>query len=160
MEANFDLVGGALALDLVNTGMKRTEGPFGDLLPAYPDIARWAVQAGVLLPEDRPELEALAEREPAAAARVLEKTRALREAIYRVFSPRHAADARRAADLQMLTRAYTEAVAQQELLETDDGIAFGWKEPLRLELPYWAAALSAVDLLQSNQLNRVKECEM
>ena len=44
-QPGFEFVGGALALDFVNTGSKRLDGPFRDRLGAYGDLVRFAREA-------------------------------------------------------------------------------------------------------------------
>lgn len=158
MDARFERVGGALALDLVNTASRRSVGPFRDRLNSYDDLLEWAVLVEVLTEDEAVALKERGRSEPARATRALEQTRALREAIYRVFSTLSRGGRPVVADLRAITEAYKEAVSQQQLVSVEQGVQFAWVGESSLEHPYWAAALSATDLLQSNQLDRIKEC--
>ena len=158
MVEHFELVGGALALDLVNTASKRSEGPFRETLNSYEDLLGWGVQAEVLSADEVDELKARASADPAGAARALELTRGLREAIYRVFSALTRGNRPGVDDLRAITEAYQDAVTHQQLVPGENGVGFEWFGEPALEHPYWAAALSATELLQSNELDRIKEC--
>src|SRR5689334_931573 len=82
----FHLSGGPSCLDFANTvSWRRSSQPI-ERLNRYGDLIEWARQRGVLMPAEGHGLDEEARRRPVAAARMLTRTRALRETIYRVFS--------------------------------------------------------------------------
>jgi predicted RNA-binding Zn ribbon-like protein len=157
--AAFESVGGAVCLDFVNTGSARREGPFKERLNSYADVLAWAVSAGQVTAAEREELMRLAKQNGAAASQVLERGRALREAVYRVFSGLSQGEPPDGADLELLSREHAAVAAHRQLIATPDGVQFGWQsEPLHLDRPLWPVAQSAADLLVSAERARVKEC--
>src|SRR5687768_16778025 len=103
MMVKFDMIGGRTCLDFVNTGSQRRVGPFMDKLASYDDLLSWAVQAEQLTPSEAVVLREKATRDPAGAAAVLDRARALREAIYRVFAARSDGAALPPDDLQLIS---------------------------------------------------------
>ena len=153
-----DIVGGEACLDLVNTGAGRRLGPFRDKLRAYGDLVTWAERAGDLDPERGAELRREADRDPAGAERVLSEARALREAIYRVFTSSSKGEPATSADLAQISDAAARAAANRRLIPADEGYGYEWADERSLERPLWPAAQSAADLATSGDLTRVKEC--
>jgi|SRR5688500_519542 len=156
--AVFEFVGGAVCLDLVNTGSRRSAGPFRERLVDYERLLEWAELAGAIEPEEAVALRRRARAEPARAAEVLERARELREAVYRTFCACCQSDAPRAADLATISRAYADASAHRALKTGADRIDFEWTSADSLDRPLWPVALSAAELLVSDQRARVKEC--
>src|SRR5688500_9795299 len=100
MMVKYEMIGGRTCLDFVNTGSQRRVGPFIDKLTGYDDLLNWAVQAEQLTPAEAERLRLKATADPSAAAAVLDRARALREAVYRVFTARAAGAPLPAEDLQ------------------------------------------------------------
>jgi predicted RNA-binding Zn ribbon-like protein len=152
-------VGGALALDFVNTASQRVEGPFKEKLHGYFDLVRFAADAGAIAGPTLLVLEHMATADPGAADRVVADARALREAIYRVFSARAGGAPVDPADLQLISRGNAEAVAHRRLSSAPEGFRFTWPDPPEsLDQVLWPIAADAAELLVSEELTRVKEC--
>src|SRR2546427_560950 len=82
-----EFVGGALALDFTNTvGGTHTE-PTHDHIRGFDDLVRFLLLARNVSEADARRLVMRAQRQPAEARKVVERAVALREAIWRVFSP-------------------------------------------------------------------------
>jgi predicted RNA-binding Zn ribbon-like protein len=81
----FDLQGGTVALDFVNTvsGMRASASP-RDRLQGYPDLLYWAEQVRLVDARRAAALYAIAEREPQRAARAFELAIRRREALHDV----------------------------------------------------------------------------
>ena len=77
----FELSGGAVALDFANTLDERPRGGL-ERIADYPALALWCVQSGFLTEGKRETLVAAAQQEPAAAAAVHAQALALRELIF------------------------------------------------------------------------------
>lgn len=153
------LVGGDLSLDFVNTAGSRTRGPIVDRIETYQDLVIWSRRAGTIDEALAAELVRLAEAEPAAAAKVLSRAKALREAIYRVFSARADGRAAEASDFALLGSLAAEAAAHRVLVPVEFRFDHVWsREPPRLERVWWPVAAAAVALATSDRVTRVKEC--
>lgn len=153
-----ELVGGDVALDLVNTGSRRKEGPFRERLRQYDDLVTWAERVGIIEPDGAERLHAEAERHPDEARRVLETARTLRETIYRVFAAGAHEREPEPDDLHALADAAAEAASHRSIERDPEGFRFTWPEGDRLDRVLWPLAMSAAELLVSDDLDRVKEC--
>ena len=78
----FDLCGGHLALDFSNTVSDRGSGSPIERLASFPDLLAFATQCELLSQAEAQKLAARARRSPADAQTVLERARALRDALY------------------------------------------------------------------------------
>ena len=126
----------------------------------YGDLLAWAAEAGVLNPLDRLHLQAVAGRQPEQAARVFARALALREAVYTVFSAVAAGRSAPSEGLEQLNGVLAEALRHQRLEPAEGGDTWGW-EGLgdALDSPLWPVARSAAELLTSDRLPRVRECD-
>ena len=83
----------------------------------------------------------------------------LREAIYRLFSAFAAGMQPAPTDLGALKTAYVALLAHAQLVAGDDGARWVWPaEDGALERVLWRAVESAVALIASKELGRVREC--
>lgn len=155
----FEMVGGRTCLDFVNTASQRQGGPLKEKLESYADLVGWAVQAEQVTEEEAAHLLRKAAADPAGAGAVLERGRALREAVYRVFSARNAGADLPADDLSLISDEHARAAVNRIL--TPGGIGcccFQWQTYDALDRPLWPVAVSAVNLASSEDAARVKEC--
>lgn len=155
----FEMVGGRTCLDFANTASQRREGPFKDKLESYEDLLTWAVQAEQLSEAEAADLRAKAAADPAGAAAVLERGRALREAIYRVFTCRQEGKELPIDDLKLISEEYGRAAVNRLLTPSNVGVCtFEWHTHDALDRPLWPVAVSATNLVASEDALRVKEC--
>ena len=152
------LLGGNLALDLVNT---RDTGPDGkpgfDRLIDYHHLLAWAQRVGVLSVE---EAEAMARRSaqgPEAAA-ALDRIRALRSDLYEVFEAIAQGRNPSQSSLNRLSQLHGEATARGLLVPRDDAFDWDWSNNEDLERVSWPVVHAAVQLLTSGDLERIKRC--
>jgi predicted RNA-binding Zn ribbon-like protein len=156
----YSLVGGAPALDFVNTVSWRGRAEPQEWLVSYDDLADWAGGAGVVSPAMARRLRRAARRRPAAAATALRQARHLREAIYRAFSRQAAGKAPAQSDLELIQAAYAGAVRRAKVV-TPTG-THHWRlvdDGEDLNVVARAIARSAVELATSADLARVRECQ-
>jgi predicted RNA-binding Zn ribbon-like protein len=153
------LVGGALCLDFVNTtGARRSRAP-RERLVTYRDLLVWSRRAGILDPARADQLAGRSRAHPREAQAALARARALRESLYAVLCPvaEGAEPAPRAlADLE----AWRRADCRQRTLVSDSG-TFELRlrvEETALDAMVWPVVSSAVDLLVSSYLARLKRC--
>jgi predicted RNA-binding Zn ribbon-like protein len=155
-----EFIGGRLCLDFANTvDWRRRAGP-EELLPDYLGLVDWSVRAGTLPAADARRLAAAARKHPRAAAGAFAKALVLREAFHRTALARAHGETPPELDLAQIGYSYAEAVEKARL--SVDGASYEWTfdESARdLDRPWWPVAVSAVELLTSPELARVRECE-
>lgn len=155
----FELSGGALCLDFINTVDSRpTEA--NELLETYDDLLAWARQAGVLAPALAATLEAEALRRPTAAAAALDGAKALREAVHAVLAAAMRGRGVPADSLGTLEAAVAPSLARRRLVQAPAGFAWEWVyDDNALDGLLAPVVESAANLLTSPDLARVRECE-
>jgi predicted RNA-binding Zn ribbon-like protein len=137
------LLAGALALDFVNT-VDPLVGPDAQELLDRPEaLVDWARLAGL---------------DPPAAPTSADLRRALevRRDLHTVFGAVSAGSEPPADALERVHAGYAEALSHARLVPSDNGYA--WR-PARGDTVLWPVLASAVELLTSSALDRVKECE-
>jgi predicted RNA-binding Zn ribbon-like protein len=163
--AAFDRCGGHPALDFVNSLDNRFGGrAIVEGLESYPDLMRFARETELL--DSTQAAQALRAVTPEAAARTLRAGRALREALaetlYAVVDERPPP----AAGIEMLERYFHVADRHRELRWQPDrggaaALAWSWRRNERQpELPVWAIAHAARDLMLSPDMERLRACEV
>ncbi len=148
----FELSGGRLSLDFVNTVDHRPTSLPRELLETYADLAAWSRQAGILSPREEKALLALARRARLRARRALEHARALREALFTLFSRGDGSGIRA---LQGALR----AAYRRPVLRSGPAYELDWDDdPRALDRMLGPIVRSAVELLTSKELDRVRVC--
>jgi predicted RNA-binding Zn ribbon-like protein len=161
-DADFELSGGRLCLDLANTVSRRkTDAPI-DLLASYAHLVAWARLAGLVDQAGADALLAAAGRQPEDAARVLARAVGLREAIFGVMHALATAEGIPESPLATINAELGRAMAHARVVRADGGFAWGWDEDVpaarALDRPLWAVARSAADLLVSDDRRLIREC--
>ena len=156
----FKLIGGRLCLDFVNTvGNWRDPARRDDHLGGYADLLDWAWQAGALTPTEAAILRQEATRRPDAATRALARATELRATLRGVVLARAHGRPVTAADLARLNAFVAESLAASRLAPSADGFRLvPAADPTALDRVLWPIVRSAVDLLTSADLPRVREC--
>lgn len=153
-------VGGHPALDLINTVDWTAGGPAGERLPDYDRWADWSERSGSLRPADARRLRARGRRDPAGAARALQRVHAARDTLQRTLAARAAGHAPARADLKALNRLLGEALARLELAPTSHGAALVWRDlEEQLDGPLWPVVWAAARLLESDDADRIRVCD-
>ena len=155
----FDLSGGRLCLDFANTiGWRGRDEP-NEHLGSYGDFIAWAELAGAVAPRDARALLRRAAAKPAEARQALAKAIELREALYGVFAAIAGGRSPRAPDLAIVNAAVPTAFERSRLVASKDGftLAAGVKGD-DLGAPLTPVVRSAVDLITSPELERVRTC--
>lgn len=161
----FELSGGALALDYVNTWGDRAR-PETDQLRAFADLLAFAVQTGLMDEPQRRRLEHAAggkAGEPAGGPAAFAAALGLRESLYRIFAGQARGREALARDLAVLNAVLQEGLAHLRVEARTPGPAttFAWSfAPSDLATaPLWPIARSAADLLTSPDAARVSQCD-
>jgi predicted RNA-binding Zn ribbon-like protein len=153
------LLGERLCLDFINTVEGRLSVHPGEFLTNYADLVRWGWHVGIMTEAEVGQVRQEAERRPAEAVTVYERAVALRQTLYTIFLAIARGGAPAQADLDTLQQAYLAALAQTRLAPADHGYYWRWVESSPgLERVLWPVVQSAVELLASGELDRVKEC--
>jgi predicted RNA-binding Zn ribbon-like protein len=155
----FDLSGGRLCLDFANTvGDRGTDQP-SEHLGSYGDFIAWAEQAGATTARAARGLLRAAGAQPAGARRVLADAIRLREALYRVFAAVASGRTPRAPDLAIVNVALPAAFGHSRLVPSPGGFTLAADvEDGDLAAPLTPVVRSAVDLLVSPEVDRVRTC--
>ena len=155
----FDLVGGHVSLDFVNTLSGSRDGERKERLTSYDALLDWSIQVGVTSGRRAAVLRRTARDRADEAGAVVDRAIALREALFRIVSA--AADHRRPppSDVDLLNDELSLAAPHARLRPR--GADFCWE--LRtteddLDQVLWSIVRAAADLLTSEQVERVVEC--
>ena len=165
----FELSGGAICLDFVNTlGNRAGPEPLEEHLASYRDLVDFAWQAGTLTDPAARLLQTAGDARPNEARAVLERAIALREALFRIFAPVARDERPDEQDLAGLNAELGRALLHARVSKGAGGYALAWDDPVAdatagaespLDAPLWPIAHSAMDLLLEADLTRVGECD-
>ncbi len=158
-EPTFDLSGGRLCLDFVNTvgGMRGVRPK--ERLGAYPDLVAFARQTGAVDEARASRLLAEAAARSAEAEATLREARDLREALYRLFLARARASSPAAADVARVSAALGAALSHRRLERRGEAFELAWEDAPALDAPLWPVLASAAELLASGgAAGRVRVC--
>jgi predicted RNA-binding Zn ribbon-like protein len=150
--------GGQACLDFANSVEPRNGPTERDHLTSYTDLVAWARLAGLVDQRPAGALRRAAALEPAAAAAVHADALALREATYRTFLAVAEDREPAPADLAVIADGYRDGLHHADLRIGPDAFAWAYRDQRHLRCPLWTVAASAVELLTSPLLHRVKVC--
>jgi predicted RNA-binding Zn ribbon-like protein len=152
-------LGGRLCLDFTNTMDPRLGNHPHDFLTDYADLVHWSLHAGLLAESEAEHLLRDAAYRPAEATMTFERAIALREAIYRVFSTVAHNTVPKTTDLDTLKVVFVEAMTHAQVIPAAYGFRWDWPERKNaLDQMLWPVVRSAVELLTSEEVKKVKEC--
>lgn len=156
----FELSGGALCLDFANTWENQSD-PSSDRLRDHPRLVAFGRQTGCLTEGDAAVLSRIAIADEESAAVALAFGRELRHRIYRIFSSRAGGRPVPAEDIDRIGAVLRDALSHRRLEPRDGGFVWRWTgaETGDLRAPIWPVIESAVTLLTSEELGRVRECD-
>jgi predicted RNA-binding Zn ribbon-like protein len=156
----YEATAGWLCLDFANTLAWRGSDRQHDWLDCYANLVAWGKIVGIVADDTSQALHRQAANDPERAERVLKQAVGLRETIYRIFSAIAAGSSPREKDLEALNVALAEALTHLHVISKGDGFAWQWTSDAEaLDRILWPVARSAANLLTSEELTRVGECE-
>lgn len=163
-EPEFDLSGGILCLDFANTVSRRKiAGQTRDSLLGYFELICFARDTGVVSPRYARDILDLADTKPGERVRVLQTAVDLREAIYRAFAAIANSRAPNRKDVKLIEELATEAMKHRQLTPAgrERGYRWEWRRNKDEALSYvlWPIAQSAAELLTSERVKKVRECD-
>jgi predicted RNA-binding Zn ribbon-like protein len=152
-------LGGRLCLDFANTVEPRVSVDAVDYLGSYADLVAWSAHADAIDQTTAGLLRQEAARRPAAAAATFAWAIAVREALYLIFAAVAAGRQPDESDLDTLNTALTTTLAHARVVVAPGGFAWEWERRLEaLDRMLWPISRSALELLTSSDVHRVKDC--
>ena len=158
-EETLNLSEDRLCLDFTNTvGWHASPKP-QEHLNSYQDLLDWSLEKRLITDLEANLLQQQASLYPGEAQTVLERAIELREGIYRIFLAIIHHTAAQPGDLDLLNDWLTTGISHINLRPDGKGFAWGWTDDEKaLDQMLWWAALSAANLLASEDLAQVGEC--
>jgi predicted RNA-binding Zn ribbon-like protein len=154
------LIGGWLCLDFINTVDCRNSDHSLEVLSTYPNLVSWSQHANILTNDEARDLLREAALHPADAKMILERAITMREALYRIFSAiaNHRSPA--AIDIGALNAEMSIAMAHVRLRSAAATNPWTYAfEDRKLDRMLWSIIHSAAELLTSDKLDRICECQ-
>lgn len=149
---------GALSVDFVNTIGGDRAGMANEKLAQYGDLLDWLAHADVLPKARLARLDALAKSAPESAERLLRRARAFREALFAVFEAAREHRAPSPAALEVVNGEIARANAHARLTREGHQLRWDWDDTNAIDTPLWPIARDAGELLTSDKLDRLAEC--
>ena len=153
------VVGGNLALDLVNTQNGPAGGPpEDDVLHGYGDLLAWGHHVGMLSDAEADQLLRRSRRNPEAARATFDRAVASRGYLYELFDAIARGMPPPERTIARLQRDEAEALTHADLVPADGGFAWSWAHDGDLARPLWPGIHAASTLWIDGPLDRVKGC--
>jgi predicted RNA-binding Zn ribbon-like protein len=155
----FDLDGGNLCLDFVNTLDDRGRETEHEYLTSYRNLVAWAEQTHILSSEETTQLLATAAHQSDKANTVLQQAITIREVIYHIFAALAQEEAPANTDLAQLNGVLAHALPHNKIVRHEQHFAWGWDfNPEALDSMVWPVVRAAADLLTSDTLPMLRIC--
>ena len=151
------LIGGVLCLDFANTLYGHTD-VIHEYLFDYRDLVLWSRHAGILSPQKATMLLSKGKQAQAESEAVFRWTIQLREMLYRIFASMAHDEPPQNDDLTQVHQAWLENETHSQLVRAESGFTMGWEEGEAIDSMLWPITRSAMELLTSDDLKRVKQC--
>lgn len=153
------LIGGALCLDFVNTLNGHGDPPMHEYLLDYTDLVLWSRHAGILTDSEGSKLLLKADQMPIVAQAAHQRALALRETLFLIFSALASGRSPSHAEVESLNVLRAEVLHHSQLVRMGKGFTLSWDEPDSLERMLWPIILSASELLVSDSVHRLRQCD-
>jgi predicted RNA-binding Zn ribbon-like protein len=155
----FELSGGDVALDFVNTVDMRPTDHGKELICTYADLCSWARQAGLLTRREEQDLLKKGRRDPKTSEATRRFAIDLRECMFRIFKSVSDEEDVLENVLQKWNAFVRRMMQHYVLVRSQEG--FSWKEypkELNFDSMLWPAIHSAVQLLTGPNARRIRRC--
>ena len=155
----FQTIGGELCLDFANTAdWHRHEEP-RRMLVMYSDLVEWGRQLQILTRAEAERLLGDGEKRNKESAAVLKAAWELQDTIYHLFAARVAGKTPQEKDLNALNNIMTLTLTPQRIGYSSKKFQWEWDiADDALDQMLWHVVRSAMDLLTSEHVSRVKMC--
>ncbi len=160
IELEFDFIGGYLCLDFANTvGGLPPASISQERLTSYRHLVAWSQQANLTSESEAQALLRKAQDAQLEATAILERARAVREAIYGIFAAVAQGKQPTTSDLELLNRELERAMAGPRVIVTTDGFGWEWrKDEAAFDHMLAPVVRSAATLLTSAERQLVRQC--
>jgi predicted RNA-binding Zn ribbon-like protein len=156
---NLDLKSGHPALEFTNTVNDHASEHPGETLFNYEDLLVWMGKVGLMHEEQVQMLKRKAATQPDESTALLATSLKLREAVYRIFVAKTKGKSPADRDLTILNSVLIRLTSGAQVVYRSGRFEWGWNfDENALETPLWILALSAVDLLTSENVKWVGQC--
>jgi predicted RNA-binding Zn ribbon-like protein len=146
-------------LNFVNTSEWRISPHPQEMLLSYADLVKWVEKEGVINEGKAQEFLQAATSQPVEADRALRRAIDLRENIYRIMVAVINQERPTEADLDGFNRTLAATTHGAGIVATTNGFAWKWiVNEEAFDSLMWPVALSAADLLVSEDRNRLGQC--
>jgi predicted RNA-binding Zn ribbon-like protein len=148
-----------VCLDFANTVGDYQDDERGDKLGSYAALVAWAQEEELLSEEEGRRLLGEASKRAAEAKAVLKDAKRLRRTIFNIFSATAQGRAPSGEDMAILNTEFVRIMPYQKISQEDGGFVLDWQDqPEELGRPLWTVVRCTSNLLTSNELGRVSEC--
>ncbi|MCI0414163.1 ABATE domain-containing protein [bacterium] len=155
----FELLGGILCLDFVNTIHEYGAVDPREELHSFDDLVAFGNQAGAITIRQAAKLLKRASSNPAMAARTLAAARECRLALYHLFSAIAGGKHLPARDLHFLNRQLSRTFQNLRIRSKGDEVDWSWEEGNpKPERVLWPIIRSGTELLTSTDRRLIREC--
>ena len=151
------LIGGVLCLNFANT-LYGHDAPIHEYLYDYRDLVLWSRHVEILSPQQTRTLLSKWEQVSFESEEVFRQAIQLREMIYRIFASLAHDESPQEGDIVQLHQDWIESQVHSKLIRTETGFAKVWGDENALDSMLWRVTGSAIELLTSDELDRVKQC--
>ena len=156
----WDFSEGKLALNFANTAYWHASDEPEETLESFKDFVDWAQAAYLIEESEIHELLQNAKQVPMDDQEALHDALQLRECIYRIFSALARDLEPDPQDIDQVKEIMAEGLSHARIVHAGGNFSWTWDEGRNLpQRILWRIAQSAVELLLSNDLNRVGQCE-
>ena len=153
------LLGGDLSLDFVNTVHDRHEEPLRNLLKNYLDLVIWVYFAAAINNSQKERLLQKGRENQRKANQIYKDSLQLREAFYDFVVNTINQDEVSRANMQSINQWLSKTFSNLELAQLDNRFVLDWKvENFELESVLWPIIRAFVNLVTSEDRNRIKQC--
>ena len=159
--ASFDLIGGHLALDFVNTVDWRGDpARRKELLVSFEDLLAWAKTARLVTAAEVRAMTGAAHRNEARAMRSLRRARRVREVLARVLTAAGGGARPAERDVRLVNAFLAAALRNRRLDIRGTAVVWSWakRESDGFDSLWWPIVLAGAELLSSEDRTNVREC--
>jgi predicted RNA-binding Zn ribbon-like protein len=158
LQTHFDLDAGRACLDFVNSLRDRNAAKPREFLPDYADLIAFSRATEHIDGDAATALMQQATADPEAARAALDAARALREALYRIFSATAAEQQPDDAAIAVFNRLLHAEAARRRFTAQADHYQWTYPDHTDLYLPLWPLVHEAAGLLLGDERTRLREC--
>lgn len=155
----FELLGGNLCLDFVNTIHEYGAADPREELHSFQDLLAFGSQVRMINEREAAQLSRNAARNPVMANKTLAVARACRLSLYRCFSSIASGRNLSNKDLKFFNRQLARTLQNLRIRRKGSEVNWTWKDNGDLERILWPIVHSAAELFTSNERKLIRECE-